>query len=239
MANPMPFISVCEHTLYEPDIGPDTVVLDLGANCGNFSRTLSEHYGCTCHAVEASPFLHGKIEEGPRLRRYQYAVWSGLGEREFNISGNPESSSLFAPADGGTVQRLAVPTIDLESFVRQHALPKIDLLKVDVEGAEIVVFEATSDTLLSDIAQIAIEFHDFNGLVQPIQVESLKARLARLGFMMLKFSLWSHFDVLFLNRRLSSARSLKPWKLRLAPYHLKLLKLIGAPGRRISASVRR
>jgi hypothetical protein len=146
---------------------------------------------------------------------------------EFNLSANTESSSLFAPREGEAVQKVTVPTIDLETFVRSHAVPQADVLKVDIEGAEIRLFEAVSDPFLTTVTQISVEFHDFNGLVDRRQVNALKHRLTRLGFLSLKFSMRSNFDVLFLNSRLSRSRCTSRWKLRLAPYYLKLLHLTG------------
>lgn len=227
MRSGLPFVSVCEHTLFEPDLGPNCLVVDLGANRGEFSRTLAHRYGCTCLAVEPSPTLYEQIEETPSVHKYRYAIWSEVGDMKLHVSSNSECSSLLSLTAHEVGQEVSVPAVDLETFVRRHAVPRIDLLKVDIEGAEIAAFTAVSDDLLRSVTQISVEFHDFNQLVNLADIDALRLRLARLGFLTVRFSLRSHFDVLFLNRRLSHAGRRSRWMLALAPYYLKALRYLG------------
>jgi FkbM family methyltransferase len=223
------FVAFCAHTLYEPAVGPNSVVLDLGANHGEFSRTLSVRYGRTCAALEPTPSLYERIDESPRLRKYQYAMWSESRQMEFHLSGNSESSSFLKLPDGEDGEKFVVPTMSLETFVRLHGVPTVDILKVVVEGAEIAIFNSLSDDYLEPVKQISIEFHDSNGLVERPQIEALRSRLMRLGFVVCNFALRSHFDMLFLNQRVQRTRRLSRWRLMLAPFYLKLLQCFGRP----------
>jgi hypothetical protein len=76
----------------------------------------------------------------------------------------------------------------------------VDLLKLDIEGAEFEVIESTPDSILRSIGQITVEFHDFQprfagrGLF-----ERARRRLVNLGFACCLMSFRSNGDVLFLN----------------------------------------
>jgi FkbM family methyltransferase len=51
--------------------------------------------------------------------------------------------------------------ITLETFLNTQRIELVDLLKIDIEGAEEAVFNSTRDATLCNIKQITIEFHDF------------------------------------------------------------------------------
>jgi hypothetical protein len=95
---------------------------------------------------------------------------------------------------------ISVPACDLPTFLARHQIPRVDLLKVDIEGAEIELFGAIPDALLRDIPQIALEGHDFLGAVAKADLKALRRRLESLGFLWIAFSLRSAFDVLCLQR---------------------------------------
>ncbi len=88
--------------------------------------------------------------------------------------------------------------------MRRLGLEKIDLLKIDIEGAEIALFDSTSNDVLSRIRQITVEFHDFiPELGIQNDVKRTKLRLQSLGFYCIEWSR-TNTDVLFINRHASS-----------------------------------
>ena len=90
----------------------------------------------------------------------------------------------------------------MSSLLQKHDIPRIDALKMDIEGAEIAVFRGMSDELLRSIKQITVEFHDFIPEMNMEQdVLDVISRLESLGFACIVFSRHTHFDVLFLNTR--------------------------------------
>ena len=50
--------------------------------------------------------------------------------------------------------------VALEKFCQEREIKAIDLLKVDIEGAELELFENFSIEFLEKIRQVTIEFHD-------------------------------------------------------------------------------
>jgi hypothetical protein len=82
-------------------------------------------------------------------------------------------------------------------------------LKVDIEGAEISVFESLSDSELLSFRQITVEFHEF--LDDSLKYATYKtiSRIRRLGFKMIVTSTEKFSEVLFL--RMDIKFSLSEW----------------------------
>jgi FkbM family methyltransferase len=192
-------ITVRGHTFLAQPLGPASVVVDLGANRGEFSQEIVGRFGCTSYAVEASPETSRTIPASDRLKVFNFAVNDRDAPVQFNVSSNPETSSLHPSnlppgAQTGTVQ---VQGRTLASFVSEHGVDHIDLLKVDIEGAEVQLFgAATPEDLLRRIDQITIEFHDFTGAMTRGDVDSIVSRLRAAGFAAVRFSN-SNMDWLF------------------------------------------
>jgi hypothetical protein len=76
-------------------------------------------------------------------------VWIVLGV--FHLSGQVPS------------QKFDAKITTLDSIVKQHNIGTIDLLKVDVEGAELMVMKSISKDVFAKVRQVVIEVHDIDG----------------------------------------------------------------------------
>ena len=169
------------HTLHPRYLGPESVVLDLGANIGQFAQAIAKRFGCRCVAVEPSPKLFDVIPNIPRISKLQTAVADKSGVMPFHIAPHSVASSLVRAALSDT-ETIEVPVCSLADLLAQLKLCRVDLLKVDIEGAEIGMFAACPDEILTQIAQISVEFHDFCGITSPVEVTRTLERLHELGF---------------------------------------------------------
>jgi FkbM family methyltransferase len=166
-------------------------------------------FHCRCYAVEANPTLFELIKPHPQLAVYNLAIAGTPGRIPLHLSTNPEASSILAVPAGGRRQSVEVDAIRLDGFLQMAGLNHVDLIKCDIEGAEIEVLDSCADEFLQGVGQLAVEFHDFLGLTPVATVERVVGRLEGLGFYPIK--LWRHAwgDTLFVNRRMKSANSLK------------------------------
>ena len=197
----MAFPCIRGHHIYASLLNSKSVIVDLGGHKGEFSSILIEKHGCTSHVIEAMPNLYAGIKQHEQLHAYHFAAGSSDGTMEFHVSSNPESNSLRLKSED-YVETIIVPTISIPSFMNRFAITRIDLLKMDIEGAEIDVIRGMSDELLQSIPQITVEFHDFIPEMKLDQdVADCIERLQSLGFACIVFSRHTHFDVLFLNTR--------------------------------------
>jgi FkbM family methyltransferase len=194
------FVDINGHTFLRFKEASPTVI-DCGANQGSFSSQLLEQWPtASIHAVEPTPGLHGTLSRIPLARLHRAALSDSVGEVVLHLNENSEASSIEGSIDGdqGGVR---VPSVTLPMLIESTGRSRIDLLKLDVEGAEIQAMKATSDSFLERIDQLSIEFHEFMFPSHRPEIAALSERLSRLGFTRVNFS-WPHTsNVLFFRRR--------------------------------------
>lgn len=191
------------HTFYVPALVLGATVFDLGAASAGFARRLAEAYGCRCYVAEPLPEAFNQIPDYPRLRAFPVAISGVNGQISLvDRATHHGSASFFSYAGVPEKGSLAVDSVTIERFREMAGVDRIDLLKLDIEGAEFDALAATSDDTLRRIGQITVEFHDFLDSRLTPACEAVIARLEALGFHTLRFSRRFHGDVLFLNRRL-------------------------------------
>jgi FkbM family methyltransferase len=202
----MSFVELIEfHSFVPSALGVNPVVLDLGANRGRFSGKMRERFGARCIAVEANPRLMDDLR-ATVPDAFNIAIFDHVGEIKLELSQNELAATIKSEA--GTTQdpevegHVTVPCMDLESFAAHAKVDQIDLLKIDIEGAEIDMFRVCSDDFLRKIPQISVEFHDFCGLTPAREVHECLDHLDSLGFASIRFSRIGHQDVLLINRNL-------------------------------------
>jgi FkbM family methyltransferase len=183
-------------------LGKESVIIDLGANRGHFSNEVISDCGATCYAIEAVPRLYELIPQNPRIRKFNLAICDADKPVRFNISTQEESGSMSTIPDAMLEDSIEVQGMTLKSFMNANHLDHVDLLKMDIEGAEIDLLKSIDDDTLRKIRQITVEFHDFLPYFDQDQdIILIKSRLKRLGFTCVKYSMSCHADVLFINRR--------------------------------------
>lgn len=194
------------HTLYSKIIDSDSLVIDLGANVGQFSAAIAREFNCVCYALEAVPALYAQIEENRLVKKFNYAISDRNEPLKIYISDNRECNSISQEVASvyGLQGAISVDGITLENFLKDQKIELVDVLKIDVEGAEEAVFNSTSDATLCNVKQLTIEFHDFMpGSISTEQVNKISNRLKKLGFICIPFSyLFADMyngDLLFIN----------------------------------------
>ena len=204
------------HTFYAGQLSARSLVVDLGAHVGEFADEVRRRHGCRVLAVEALPDLCACIATHPGIEVHNVAISDSEGPVTLHLSANRECNSVdlsIATAFGyrGTV---ACEGLTLEGFLDRHGPGTIDLLKVDIEGAEGPMFSSTSDAVLKRARQVSIEFHDFiRDSISTEEVRAIFERMERLGFHCLPFSYlhpgMRHADVLFIQHDAAQVRPLE------------------------------
>jgi FkbM family methyltransferase len=179
--------------------------LDLGANRGDFSRAVQAQVGGEFRLIEANPRLAAGIPSTAAFAVSNRAVGAAGGTVRLNIAANDEASSVLplpaASQYGATATGFAdVEQVALADVLAEQAGP-VDVLKLDIEGAETPALSSLSDSGLCSVAQISVEFHcdPSFGYGGTAEVDSFLARCVALGFCVLDFSAPRKIDVLLLN----------------------------------------
>jgi FkbM family methyltransferase len=192
----------CNHSFIANALGPSAVVIDLGVNTGEFATWMANRFKCVVYGAEPDPDLYGELPRRCDVNVIPCAIGGAAGTAVLRRAVG-KCSTLFEGSFRAE-SSLEVEVLDFEEFLSRAGLAQcnhIDLVKVDIEGAELPMFEDASDALLQRVGQFTVEFHDFVWPELSEQVRCVKARLHSLGFCLVNFSL-DNTDVLFLNRKL-------------------------------------
>lgn len=131
-------------------LGPGKAFYDVGANIGFFSLLAARAVGESGHVIAFEPVP----ENADSIRRnadlnaldtiivVDVAVSSGSGEAELVLAEHPGGATLKSagmPPDA--TRTVTVKTATLDSLVRRKDFPPPDVVKIDVEGAEVAVLQ--------------------------------------------------------------------------------------------------
>ncbi|MEI6322774.1 MAG: FkbM family methyltransferase [bacterium] len=191
------------HSLNPKPLGPTSVVVDLGANIGQFAQAIHDKFGCTVIAVEPNPHLFKHLSKRSGIKAIHAAIVENNGPVNLMLDENHLASRIVETEPNTVV----VEGLSLDTLFEKLGVSHIDLLKVDIEGAEFPMILKTSDGVLKRIHQITIELHDFCGLLSPEKVTTLLTRMRTLGFHVSKMSRIGHQDTWMSNESFQKIRA--------------------------------
>ncbi|MBD0351373.1 MAG: FkbM family methyltransferase [Flavisolibacter sp.] len=136
-------------------IQPGSVCLDIGANFGYYSLLMSELCGYDGKVLSIEP--NPKICELLRITRHlhewdfdivQAALSDKKGEATLTITERELGGGTIKPNEliPGRTQ-ITVPTISVDELVKEKNTKRVDVVKMDVEGVEPLVFEGMQETI--------------------------------------------------------------------------------------------
>lgn len=153
-------------------IKPGDICIDIGANYGYYSvlmSTLTGEKGRTI-AIEPNPYVIGLLRatasvHSSRIEPIQVALSDVSGSTTLIIPDNYYGdASIVERRDKPRVSRsrVDVKTQTLDELARQLELPSVDLIKMDVEGAEPRVFNGMSETIAKNPGlRILVEYSPY------------------------------------------------------------------------------
>lgn len=155
--------------VYSVGVGEDIV----------FDLQLIEQYGVEIFAFDPTPkSIHWVQQQDtpPQFHFYGYGLGAQDGDLTLYLPENPEHVSLSVVQKHDEAEAITLPMKRLQTIMAELGHTHIDLLKLDIEGAE---YDVVDDIVRSDvpIAQLSIEFHHrFPGL----DIRQTKEAVARL-----------------------------------------------------------
>jgi FkbM family methyltransferase len=164
---------------------PGTGVLDVGAHVGYFSLLFSVKVGerGRVYTIEPNPGNLMKIRamvEANQLRNitvFPFAASDAAGEVQFITESTGQMGHILDAAS--SKERSGVVTVQsvrIDDLDRQHGFGKIDLIKMDIEGAEAKALEGMKDLIGRSKPIIICEWHP------AVAGSDYQARFQRLGY---------------------------------------------------------
>jgi len=140
----------------------EPVIFDIGAHTGAITKTYRDRFPLS-YIYSFEPFpqsfktLTDSVKGDARITCHQTAVSEADGTAVFNSNLNSATNSLLASDDRGasfwgegfldTTSKIEVNTTTIDSFCREEGIANIDILKMDVQGAEFSVLKGAGSML--------------------------------------------------------------------------------------------
>ncbi len=168
-----------------PDDMTGMVIVDIGAHIGSFALACAQRNAKAVFCYEADPENFALLEQN--IAEYSGSTVFGLNSMAVVGNARPQVRLRRLKDHDGTIGRntghvdiygsddesnLSVATIRIVEVLRDAG--KVDLLKMDCEGAEWELFDFAS---LHDVKEIVAELHLFNGLPREALIQKLRDNL--------------------------------------------------------------
>ena len=167
----------------EVGIQQDDVVVDLGGNMGIFTRYAYQKGASKIVTFEPDRryFQILKKNAPENVILFNAAIGDKIGKLTLTESEHLGGSNLWHPKDP-SVNQYEVNVYTLNYILEQKLIDRIDFLKVDIEGSEIIALNGISDQNLSNIRNIAVEYHHEHLKFDEELRNKFVSRLNNLGF---------------------------------------------------------
>ena len=151
-----------DYHLEEMNLGPDDVVIDIGANTGIFAIYIAKKFGCKVISFEPVPPTYDNLSNNIKLNGAEHLVTAhncAITSVEGDVLPITYNETITASSStwiDGEYWNCRTETID--KYVKD--LKKIKLFKVDCEGGEYEVIPAIVP-YMDKIENIAVEYHRY------------------------------------------------------------------------------
>jgi len=130
------------------------IVLDCGASDGDFTRLALEAGAKTVVAIEISPSsaecirrnLAAEVTAG-RVIVYPKGVWNKEDTMTLNVDDTNFAANSVVMRSDSSHPSILVQLTTIDKLVAELKLPRVDFIKMDIEGAEVPALSGASETI--------------------------------------------------------------------------------------------
>ncbi len=160
------------YTRLGTEVQGDWTIVDIGAAIGEF--TIEAALQLTegkVYAFEPNPGSINILRQNLRVNNlgrvetFNLGVWSEEGEIPLHFLNNEPLQAVSGETDSEKLQEIketSIEVITLEQVVEEKVGNKIDLMKLDCEGAEYDILLNQDPKLFKKIRRIIMEYHDLD-----------------------------------------------------------------------------
>jgi FkbM family methyltransferase len=141
----------------------DSLVIDLGGYEGQFASDIFSKYLCNVYVFEPVKFYYDfcvkRFINNNKIKPYNI----GLGSENnfFNICLSNDGSSIVNIDNKLPMERIEI--VNINDFIKHNNIGFIDLIKINIEGAEYELLEyIIASGLIENIGNLQIQFHEID-----------------------------------------------------------------------------
>ncbi len=166
------------------------IFIDVGANVGKYSIMVGNRLKNNGKVISIEPEINNflTLKENIKLNKLNNVILENSACSEKNglvqlyLSDYPGQHSIYRK----TKHRIKVRSVKLDDLIKKYSLKKVNLIKIDVEGAEIDVLKGAENILKKFKPKIIFECYGEN-------YPKVKALLKKYGYKIKKISKIDYF----------------------------------------------
>lgn len=139
----------------------DPVIFDIGAHKGETVRRYKGLFkDSSIHCFEPFPdnvrVLRSRYSSDPTVHVFELAVSDSCGMKTFYVNENDATNSLLPREKSGrryyskaaaAKTQLDMKTITIDEVMKQHHIESLDILKLDIQGGELMALQGAENAL--------------------------------------------------------------------------------------------
>ena len=139
------------------------LIIDGGANVGYASLFFANKFpNAEITAIEPEESNFGILQKNTAKYKNIKPIQAGLWHKNINlkITGTEWGKCGFMTEEAGPDDNSDIKAITIDEILKQSKHDEIDILKLDIEGAEKEIFSGNCDSWLGKVNVLIIELHD-------------------------------------------------------------------------------
>lgn len=165
------------------NLNENSVVFEIGGYTGKWASQIYEKFKCNIYIFEPifDFYMHLENKFSTNKKIHYKQVGIGTKNENYKVSYiNSDATKLIKNSDGNFLIKLET----LENLIKEFNIINIDLLQINIEGAEYDLLENWIETnIIEKIKTIQIQFHNFKEILNHIERrENIRKGLISLGF---------------------------------------------------------
>ena len=138
----------------------DSLIFDVGGYMGEWSQQIATRYNPTIYIFEPVPkfcsFIMERFKHNPKVSVFDFGLFDETKTETLVL--DKDGSSLY----GSTGEKIQISLVDIDEFLKEHDITAIDLMKINIEGAEYALLKRMIDQgIVERICDLQVQFHIF------------------------------------------------------------------------------
>lgn len=153
------------HRLNYP-LTQDSVVFDIGGYQGNFAQQIYNKFKANVHVFEPrkqlSNYIGSRFAGNDKVLVYPVGVGAKTEDLTIYVPRGQDEATLY-PGESDIIEEEIIRVVDIVEVFEKIGVDKVDLMKLNIEGAEFDLLDRLLETNLhKNVTDIQVQYHKIN-----------------------------------------------------------------------------